>query len=384
VMEVKRSSLTGPVEGEPVVIPGTEGPYRRGVGAPGPKGMTFDAATGQLFVEFGGFGEVLNGAHEVVGSFGAGAPQRGRGLAVNEATGELYVVGEIESNIYRFGPGVTATAPVLDQPAPSVAALTRTSAQLSATIDTGDATTSWKLEYVAASQFQPGAANPYASGGSTATVKLAPSATGTEVGPVPLTGLLAGTTYHYRLVAVNELGATDGEDHTFTTAAVTPPLATTGTASEVTQTGVLLSGTVDSQELQTSYEFEVGLDTSYGGAKLFGNAGNGGTEAVSASLQYLIPGVTYHYRLLASNEDGTSYGQDMTFTTPGVAAPIAQPPNSVFVPNPTVTFPSVAGAITKPRLTTKKKVKKRKRVRRGKLGAGKRKGKSRKGGAKRR
>ncbi len=28
------------------------------------------------------------------------------------------------------------------------------------------------------------------------------------------------------------------------------------------------------------------------------------------------PGVTYHYRIQASNTDGTSYGADQTFTTP--------------------------------------------------------------------
>ena len=31
----------------------------------------------------------------------------------------------------------------------------------------------------------------------------------------------------------------------------------------------------------------------------------------------LQPGVAYHYRIVASNEDGTSYGADQTLTTHG-------------------------------------------------------------------
>jgi hypothetical protein len=337
VVELKRGSLTGAAEGEAAVVPHTSGATA----------VAFDQARGQLLVDLGSFGEALDGAHEVVSRFGSGVIAQGGGLAVDEGSGEIYVANQVENVIDRFGPGVAAALPAVDQPPPSLASVTRTSALLTGTIDPGGATTTWRLEYAAAGEYQPGAANPYASGGRTPPAKLAASPVGTSVGPLPLTGLLASTTYHYRLVASNELGTTYGQDHTFTTAAASPPVVVTGAASEVTQTGVLLSGTVDARELQTSYEFEVGVDAAYGGAKLFGNAGNGGTETINASLQYLIPGTTYHYRLLASNEDGTSYGQDMTFTTPDVASPIAQPPTATLIPSAAVTFPSIAGAITK-------------------------------------
>jgi hypothetical protein len=174
-------------------------------------------------------------------------------------------------------------------------------------------------------------------------------------------------------VASNGAGAVYGSDNTFTTAPATPPVVTTGAPGEVTQTGALLSGTVDTRELQTSYEFEVGTDTTYTGAELFGGAGAAGLEAVSAELGFLTPGTTYHYRLVATNEDGTSYGQDMTFTTPGVPAGIAQPPTAALIPSPLVTFPAVAGAITKPRVNTKKKTRahgKAKRKRKRKTRAG--------------
>ena len=44
-------------------------------------------------------------------------------------------------------------------------------------------------------------------------------------------------------------------------------------------------------------------------------AASGSDLSVSAGLTGLRPGTTYHYRLVASNADGTSRGADMTFTT---------------------------------------------------------------------
>lgn len=337
VFELKRSSLTGAIEGEPAVVPHTAGA----------QSIAFDNATGELIVGFATSGEELNGAHEVVGVFGAGVMSKGGRLAVDEATGEIYLANPAENAIDRFAKAVPASAPTVDAPAPTISGLTRTSGLLAATVATGDATTRWHLEYVTAGEYEPAASDPYAAGGSTPYVKLAPAATADSVGPVPLSGLLPSTTYHYRLVATNELGTTYGPDHTFTTAAATPPLASTGAPVEVTQTGVVLTGTVDTRGLQTSYEFEVGTDTSYSGAKLFGNAGASGVEAVSASLQFLIPGTTYHYRLVASNQDGTTYGQDITFTTPPISGSITQPVAEPMLASPVGSFPSVAGAITK-------------------------------------
>jgi hypothetical protein len=346
VLAFKRSSLAGPLEGE-LVIPGTEGA----------SGIAVDRADGQLFVDLGSYAEALNGSDEVVSRFGRGVITQGTAIAVDEASGEVYVFNRVAHAIDRFAAGVPAFLPSVDSPPPTVTALTRTSAELSGTVNTGDATTTYQLQYVAGGEYQAGASDPYAGGGSTTPVKLIAGASGESVGPLALSGLSAGTTYHYRFVATNELGTTDGPDHTFTTLPATPPAVSTGGALEVTQTGVVLTGSVGTEELQSSYEFEVGTDTGYGGAKLFGNAGASGTEAVSASLQYLIPGTTYHYRLVATNEDGTTDGQDMTFTTAGVSAPISQPATAALISSPVVAFPSVAGAITKPQAKKKSKAK---------------------------
>lgn len=264
--------------------------------------------------------------------------------------------------------------PAVNDSPPTVTS-TRTTALLTATLKTAHSATACHVEYVDASEYQAAAANPYSSGASSQIAQLE-AGHGEKLAILPLTGLTPDTTYHYRVVASNATGSTFGPDYTFTTAPATPPAVTTGAGGEVTQTSVTLTGIVEPRGLQTSYEFELGTDTTYGGAKLFGSAGqSAGAEPVFTTVQYLIPGTVYHYRLVATNEDGTTYGQDMTFATPGVPSPIVQPPATALIPSPTVQFPSVAGAITKPQGAGKKAKQKRRRRSRRTRRAGRRRAK---------
>jgi hypothetical protein len=166
---------------------------------------------------------------------------------------------------------------------------------------------------------------------------------------MPVEGLAPGTTYHYALVASNSQGTVQSADQTFTTptlAALLPEVAT-GAASEVSPNGASLSGTVDPRGLPTSYEFDLGTDTTYG-SRVFGEAGSGTqVGTLSLSLQGLAAGTLYHYRLLASNKYGTVYGADQTFTTPGFATTLlASPVGAPLVPAPAFNPPSTGGAVT--------------------------------------
>lgn len=137
-----------------------------------------------------------------------------------------------------------------------------------------------------------------------------------------VTGLSPNTFYHYRLVAENRYGETDGQDGTFTTAG--PPRIAYEPVGAVSQSEATLHASVDPDQLGTSYHFEYGETTAYGTEAPVGgqDVGSGASPvAVSATLPGLTVGATYHFRVVASNSAGTTYGEDRTFTTVA-AAPV--------------------------------------------------------------
>ena len=108
------------------------------------------------------------------------------------------------------------------------------------------------------------------------------------------------------------------------------PAATTGEASSVTLTSAELSGVASPRGAPASARFEYGTTTGYGTQTSSQDVGDGddGTPA-SAHLTGLKPATTYHYRLIADAQLGTTNGQDRTFTT---ASPPVTP-----VPGPDAT-----------------------------------------------
>ncbi len=139
-------------------------------------------------------------------------------------------------------------------------------------------------------------------------------------------GLAPTTSYHFRAVATNASGTTYGPDQTFTTASA--PSATTLAATGATLAGGILRGSVDPQGQTTTYHFDWGTTTAYGSQTPLTDASVGSDSsehAVEQALGELTPDTNYHFRVVASNcggcAEGTSYGQDETFTT--APAPLA-------------------------------------------------------------
>jgi len=129
--------------------------------------------------------------------------------------------------------------------------------------------------------------------------------------------LIANTTYHFRIVATNSAGTTYGSDSTFTTLSATgPPVVTTKSATNVASSSATLNGTVDPHGLTTSVHFQYGTTTGYGSTTAnHGSSGNTYQNA-SANITTLSGSTTYHFRVVATNSAGTTYGTDKTFTTP--------------------------------------------------------------------
>jgi len=97
---------------------------------------------------------------------------------------------------------------------------------------------------------------------------------------------------------------------------VVVPTVVTGSADGLTKTTANVSGGVNSNGAATSVYFEVGTSALYDSStppvSLLGGIS---TVPALASLTGLSPGTEYHYRIVATNFVGTSFGDDQTFVT---------------------------------------------------------------------
>jgi hypothetical protein len=94
------------------------------------------------------------------------------------------------------------------------------------------------------------------------------------------------------------------------------PAVVTGAASKVTGTSAALAATVNPNGVATTYHLDYGLNTGYDAATTETSAGSGtATLPVTASISGLLPGTTYHYRIVATTAAGSATGTDRTFKT---------------------------------------------------------------------
>ena len=131
-----------------------------------------------------------------------------------------------------------------------------------------------------------------------------------------ISGLTPGTEYHYRLVASSENGKVIGADQTFKPQG--PPVVSGQFASDVNSDGARILGRVDPDGAESSYHFEYGPDTGYGTSIPLTDVKTKSpteTELVATNITGLAPNTSYHFRITASNEQGTTHGADRQFTT---------------------------------------------------------------------
>jgi len=185
--------------------------------------------------------------------------------------------------------------------------VTSSSATLNGTVNPGDLSTTLEFEY--------GLTQSYGD-----VITLLNPIDGTEDVPVSaeLTGLIAASQYHYRVVATNSMGSANGQDQVFTTLADGSLLVvTTEAATELTTHSAILNGVVNPGDQITSVMFELGVNSSYGDEFTAVQSPVSGLMdvAVDASVEGLNENTEYHYRVVANNASGTSYGEDQVFTT---------------------------------------------------------------------
>ena len=152
--------------------------------------------------------------------------------------------------------------------------------------------------------------------GSNATATQSP-VTGTSVVAVSanLMGLQSNTTYHYRIKATNAVNVTYSSDMSFATAASAPQLTTTAISAILAFTAT--SGgnvTYDGGATVTTRGICYSTSPTPTTANSTIPSGTGSGSFVS-NLTGLTYATTYYVRSYATNSVGTSYGNELSFTT---------------------------------------------------------------------
>jgi hypothetical protein len=131
-----------------------------------------------------------------------------------------------------------------------------------------------------------------------------------------ITGLSGGAVrYYVRAYAVNSAGTAYGNEVTFTTPPTTPTLTTTA-ISNITNTTASSGGNISSDGGSAITARGICWSTSSGPTTSNSRTVNGtGLGAFSSNLNFLASGVTYYVRAYATNAIGTSYGNEISFTT---------------------------------------------------------------------
>ena len=134
-----------------------------------------------------------------------------------------------------------------------------------------------------------------------------------------ITGLTPNTTYYVRAYATNEAGTSYGAQKSFTTLGeetVTEPTVSTNSVSSITANTAICGGNVTSDGGGTVTARGVCWSTSQNPTISNNRSIDGiGTGNFTSNLSNLAPQTTYYVRAYATNEAGTSYGAQKSFTT---------------------------------------------------------------------
>jgi hypothetical protein len=303
---------------------------------PGRLNVGVDPATHQVYVTYGSIAGAIDqfaasSSEEYLGRV-TGTPSGPfkdlTAVAVDPSNEDLYVAeGVLPTSATNttttrgvvdvFGPSVVVPGPSIQPPS----SFTATTATLGGVVDpAGVQVTSCEIEY--------GLDNPslIPAFSQSEKCKQTPAEIGAGNGPVAITAVLKGlqpnTRYDYRLVVANANGAEVSEVLAFTTfgpPAIVSESAEVKQTEKVGQTNATLRAQIIPEGRETTYHFEYGETTSYG-TSVPGPAGTVGSgyapvQVPAAELTGLKIGTTYHYRVVAVNEFGTTDGPDQEFTT---------------------------------------------------------------------
>ena len=180
--------------------------------------------------------------------------------------------------------------------------------------------------------------------------------------------LQPGTTYHYRVLAAHRIMTEDtleweeptiyGADQTFTTLPGLPPLIEGESVSHVTQNDATLEAQINTEGLETSYQFrlesgclppracaEITVYPLPSGKLLGSFVGQSVSLDLNSAGVTLRPEVEYAYSVTATSAAGQVTGGEQRFITPSEPQPANAPGSDTGGELPVIQFPPSASPL---------------------------------------
>src|SRR6202167_5514160 len=306
--------LINPFCGEVEVVDGSVGPVKPANGF----GVAVDSASGEVFVDNGGSVGVCGLDGEPLDGFTLGPIKFGLSsdVAVDESDGMVYATAKASNEVVVFKavrlPGVAVGA-VSEQSPRSFA--------LNGTVNPeGEPVTRCEFEYAAANEYKPGTSVPYTN---RVPCSPGPGGLGSGLSPVGvsahLTGLTPETRYDYRLVTENSVPIPSASVNQEVTAG---PVLGGEFVTKVTSTSAMLGTSIDPDGDDAHYYVEYGDSLSYSSyvpAPPPGTDIGSGTEVQTIGLPLggLTAGTVYHYRVVVVQGGEGFEEPDQTVVTQG-------------------------------------------------------------------
>jgi hypothetical protein len=241
------------------------------------------------------------------------------------AGGDVFAVSQEPAAVVHIP--FPVPGPVVAPGATKAIEIGNTRATLTAQVNPENKASTYHFQYVDQTHFESGG---FSNPATVSTVESPPASADFNLHEASLkaTGLVPKTVYHFRLVATNADGTSQGAEATFETLA---PLAVTDTwATEVGIDAATLHASVNPYGVAATGYFQYVDDASYeasgfaeatdvpnvGGGQSPLGLGSGETVvALSAQAFPLMPGTTYRYRFVGSDVFGTVFGPERTLAT---------------------------------------------------------------------
>jgi len=139
-----------------------------------------------------------------------------------------------------------------------------------------------------------------------------------------ITYLNPNTIYHVRAYATNSVGTAYGNEITFTTSPISLAILTTSEIASITQTTAVCGGNITldggAPITQRGVCWNIAANPTTANSKSSDGAGAG---SYISNMTGLTGNTKYYVRAYATNSEGTSYGQEISFTTSPVLPVVA-------------------------------------------------------------